>query len=182
MRGDPQGPWPDAVADSDLRHGGLEQTRSSVTSELMVPDGYRDFFIAMITLTGPLTGPLIGLVFVAVSVNPRGVGRSGPLIMRIRAASSLSAFVDALFLSLVALLPNGSIGTAALVLGLSGAVATVTFVVLMMRERREIPPWQLGRMVVLSVGSLPLTSSRRSTGSVLWLAARTTGKSQLRPT
>jgi hypothetical protein len=114
----------------------------------MAPAGYRDFFIAAITVTGPL----VGLVFVAISVNPRGVGRSGPATMRIRAASSLSAFLDALFVSLVALLPNGSIGVAALVLGLSGGVATITFLVLVIRERQEIRPSQLARTVVLSVG------------------------------
>lgn len=66
----------------------------------MVTEGFHDFFLGV----AGVAGALIGLLFVAISVNP-GEAAKGPISQRIRPASALSAFLNPLFVSLVALLP-----------------------------------------------------------------------------
>ena len=114
----------------------------------MVPADYKEFFLGAITVAGAL----VGLLFVAISVHPEGVGDEGHLTSRVRAASALSAFLDALFLSLAALLPHSSIGTTALILGISGALTMLTLLLFVLRQDRASGPWQLVRMGLLVIG------------------------------
>jgi hypothetical protein len=82
---------------------------------------YRDLFAAIATTSGALTG----LLFVALSVAPRGVLVSGPSVVRqIRAAAALLAFNNALTVSLFGLVPGTNVGYPALVLGILGILFT----------------------------------------------------------
>ncbi len=83
----------------------------------MVPEAFHDYFIAS---TGAAAA-LVGLLFVAVSIAPERTVMSGaPVERRTVALSAYTALLNAFFLSLVALLPQTNLGSAAFVLGLIG--------------------------------------------------------------
>lgn len=67
----------------------------------MVPEEFHDFFVA----AAGVAGALIGLLFVAISVVPGTVGEAGRAVARLRPAAALSAFLNALVVSLLALVP-----------------------------------------------------------------------------
>jgi hypothetical protein len=97
----------------------------------MVPERYHEFFVA----SAGVAGALIGLRFVAISVNPKAAS-SGPVRQRPRPAAALSAFLNPLFVSLVALLPEADLSGAFVALGSVGTLAVLgllSFVVLEMR-------------------------------------------------
>src|SRR5260370_20268090 len=83
----------------------------------MVPEAFHDYFVAS---TGA-GAALVGLLFVAVSIAPERTVMSGaPVERRAVALSAYTALLNAFFLSLVALLPQTNLGSAALVLSVIG--------------------------------------------------------------
>ncbi len=83
----------------------------------MVPEAFHDYFVAS---TGA-GAALVGLLFVAVSIAPQQtVMSAAPVERQAAATSAYTALLNAFFLSLVALLPQTNLGSAALVLSLIG--------------------------------------------------------------
>jgi hypothetical protein len=140
----------------------------------VVPDAYHSFFEG----SASVAGALVGLLFVAISISPEKVtGEAGTAEHRIRAAAAFSALVNALVISLFALLPQTDLGTVALAVSLSGLASTVGLVVVQLREPGPRRPRQLVLVVFLFAvyGDQLDTASRilhnqRNTGAVHWEA------------
>jgi len=109
---------------------------------------YRDLFAAVATTSGALTG----LLFVALSVAPRGAPVPGPGIVRqIRAAAALLAFNNALAVSLFSLVPGTNAGYPALALGILGILFTAAAIrsILSSRASRNRQLRQIGLISLL---------------------------------
>ena len=114
----------------------------------MSPADYHDFFLGSVTMGGAL----VGLLFVAVSVNPGGIGERGAPAKRVQATSALAAFLSPLFVSLVALLPSSSIGATAIALGSTGAFTMLSLLLVTLRRHRDVSIWARINMIVLIAG------------------------------
>lgn len=86
---------------------------------------FRDLLVAVSSAAGALTG----LLFVAMSVTPRGQVAQGPQIIRqVRSAAAILAFTNALAVALFGLVPGTNVGIPALALGLIGVMFTAASV------------------------------------------------------
>lgn len=107
---------------------------------------WHDFFAAV----AGLSGTLIGLLFVSLSLNPRLFGKHGPAGIRVWAAQTFHSFLVLLVIALIALIPADEPETLAitfLVVGVQGFVR----IALDLRRAHGDPAWggrrALGRVV-----------------------------------
>ncbi len=99
----------------------------------MVPASFHDFFGGCASVAGAL----IGLLFVALSVSQEKLtGGDARTEHQVRAAAAFSALVNTLVIALVGLLPEASLGDAAIILAGAGLATTAGLIVVLYRENR----------------------------------------------
>lgn len=116
----------------------------------MVPAELHDFFLA----SGGVAGALIGLLFVAISVSAERLSRQGHAaqLHRVRASAALTAFINALVVSLFALIPGQKIGLTSTIVSVLG-LGFVTAALLSLRGAEHVQ-WSTTRDLLFLLGLL----------------------------
>jgi hypothetical protein len=114
----------------------------------VVSEGLREFFAA----SAGVAGALVGLLFVAVTVAWERLARpeKGGQLHRIRASAALTAFTNALIVSLLALDPGQTIGPTAVAVAGTGLMFVTASLLSLIRLRQV--HWRTMRDALFMVG------------------------------
>jgi hypothetical protein len=97
----------------------------------LVPEGLREFFAVS---TGA-SATLLGLLFVAIAVEPKSiVGEQSPVESRSRASSAYTALLNVFFISLLGTIRTSGLGHVSLILAAVGLANTLGIGVKLWRE------------------------------------------------
>jgi len=96
----------------------------------VVPSDFGSFFAT----SAAVAGALIGLLFVAISVAPHLDDPAVRVQTDVRAGVAFSVLINALVISLFALIPRTDLGTTALVIGLISVSSCIALMVFLSRE------------------------------------------------
>ncbi|MGP7997847.1 MAG: hypothetical protein ACLPKI_11055 [Streptosporangiaceae bacterium] len=143
----------------------------------MVPENIHDFFVASCSVAGAL----IGLLFVAISVASERLARAeaGTQLHRMRAAAALTAFTNALAVSLFALIPGHKIGPASVSVAIGGILFVAAALLSLIRQREVsrpalrdllIPAGMLVAFVVQLLSGVQVSVQQNDPGAVNTIA------------
>jgi hypothetical protein len=135
----------------------------------VAPESFHDFF----TASAAAAGALIGLLFVAISVNPGKIaGDTASAEHQVTAGAAFTALVNTLVFALYALLPGTSLSQVAIILATAGLASTIGLGLLLFAEHKE--PIRLSQILLL-VTPLILYGLQLASGIALAGSPRSAG-------
>lgn len=144
----------------------------------MAAEKFHDLFVA----SASVAGALIGLLFVPISVAHEWLeDDDAPHIHRVGAAAALTAFTNALAVSLFGLIPGQVLGGTAVAVSIAGLLFVIASMLSLFRVRRRGSGWTSARdalflislgatFVVQLIGGLDLGAHPASVGDARQIA------------